>query len=108
MWQQTIAILIIFFIIYRQFHLRKKNTISIMEFRLWLIFWVLGILVIMFIKKIDLLVEYIGFSSSGINVILYMVIILLFYFIFKLRIKIEKIEKNMTEVIRNISLDNKK
>jgi small membrane protein len=108
MWQQIIAVLIILFIVYRQSVLKKKKLISSTEHKLWIIFWFLGIIVIIFIKQIDRLVGSLGFSSSGINVLLYLAIILLFYYIFRLRIKIEKIEKNITEIVRNISLNAKK
>jgi hypothetical protein len=104
MWQQIIAVLIIIFIIYRQTILNKQKLISGTEHKLWMIFWLLGIIIIIFIKQIDKLVGMIGFSSSGINVLFYLSTILLFYYIFRLRLKIEKIEKNITEIVRSISL----
>jgi small membrane protein len=104
MWQQIIALFVIIFLLYRQFISRRKGEITLFEFIFWTIFWLISILAIIFLKSIDQLVNIIGFSSSGINVLLYVSIVLLFYYIFKLRLKIEKINKDITRITREIAL----
>jgi len=102
--QQAIAIIIILFFVFRLLIQKRKSTISLMEFRLWLFFWFFSIGIIVSIKKIDNLVAYLGFSSSGINVLLYLSIAILFYLHFRARIKMEKMEKNITTLVREISI----
>ena len=86
---------------------KKRKQVSANEFYFWLIFWVLATVAIIFIKRIDSLVAHWGFSGTGIEVLFYAGVIILFYFIFRLRLRIEKIERDITEIVRNIALNNK-
>lgn len=104
MIQQVIAILILIFFIFKLGREWKKKSITINEFVFWLIFWVIGVLVIAFIKPIDKLVMELGFSSSGINLVFYVAVLLLFYLIFRMRLRMVKMEKDITELSRKISL----
>jgi len=108
MFQQVLALLIIAFFLFRLFWQKKKKQINYNEFIFWLIFWLLAGLAIIFLKKIDLFVAGLGFSGSGIDVLFYLGVVVLFYLIFRLRIKIEKIERNITKIVREISLKNNK
>lgn len=104
MWQQIIALIIILVFIWRLFIQKNKNQISKNEFTLWFVFWLLGAFAIVFIKQIDKLFEILGFSGPGINYLVYLAIISLFYLIFKLRLKIAKLEKQLTKITREIAL----
>lgn len=83
---------------------KKKKRVSGVEFYFWLIFWLFVGIIIIFIKKIDYLVASLGFSSSGIDAILYLSVAVLFYLIFKLRLKLEKTEREITKIVRAIAL----
>ncbi|MFA5109612.1 MAG: DUF2304 domain-containing protein [Patescibacteria group bacterium] len=108
MLQQVIAIVIIFFFVLRLFRQKKKKEISDNEFFLWLFFWSLAAAAIIFIKQIDRLVEFFGFSGSGINFLIYLAVLALFYLIFRLRLTVAKLDRNLTEVTRQMALNNKK
>lgn len=108
MIQQLIALIIILFFLGRLFWQKKKNVISLNEFVFWLFFWIVSIVAILCIKTIDKLVAGLGFSSSGINVLFYVGTIILFYLFLRLRLRLEKIERNLTKIVREISLMNKK
>ena len=108
MIQQLIALIIILFFLGRLFWQKKKNIISLNEFVFWLFFWIVSIVAILCIKTIDKLVAGLGFSSSGINVLFYLGTIILFYLFLRLRLRLEKIERNLTKIVREISLMNKK
>ncbi len=108
MIQQIIALALIAIFVWRLGVQKKKKEINQNEFIFWLIFWVLGALAIIFIRDIDRLVGYFGFSGSGINFLLYLAIIVLFFLIFKLRLNIAKMDKNLTEVVRKVALDKNK
>jgi len=107
MLQQIIALIIIALMLARLYWQKRKNYIGLNEFLFWLIFWVLAALLIIGLKFIDRLVADLGFSGSGIEVLLYLSVALLFYFIFRLRLKLEKIEKDITKIVKNIALKNK-
>lgn len=104
MWQQIFALILIIFFIWRLVAQKKKKQIGYNEFILWLSFWLFGALAIIFIKQLDKLLAYLGFSSPGINFLLYIAILILFYFIFKMRLKIAKLEKQLTKIVRHLAL----
>ncbi|PLX21172.1 DUF2304 domain-containing protein [Candidatus Parcubacteria bacterium] len=108
MFQIYFALIIVLFFLARTYWQKKKKKVSRNEFFFWFVFWLLVGLFILFIKKIDNFVAGLGFSASGIDVLSYLSIALIFYLIFKIIIKIEKIEKNVTELVRHISINNKK
>jgi len=105
--QQIIALIIIIFFASRLFWQKRKGRIGANEFIFWLVFWLLAALAVIFLKWIDKLVAVLGFTGSGIEVLLYAGIVVLFYLIFKLRIKIERIERDITRIVREIAMKNK-
>lgn len=107
MLQQVIALIIIAYFLARLFWQKQKNQISINEFIFWLLFWLIAAGAILLLKWIDELVASLGFSASGIEILLYLAIATLFYFIFRLRLRFENIEKNLTKIVRGMALNKK-
>lgn len=104
MLQQAIALIFIAVFIWRLISQKRKQEIGNNEFILWLSFWLLGAIAIIFIRFLDKLLVSAGFSGSGINFLLYLAVISIFYLVFKLRLKISKLEKNITDLVREIAL----
>jgi small membrane protein len=105
MLQQIIALVIIALFIWRLIKQKRKQRINKNEFLLWLVFWLMGALAIVFIRQIDQLVINLGFSGTGINFLLYLTVIILFYLVFKLHLSLAKTEANLTKIARKIALD---
>jgi len=108
MLQQIIALIIIAFFLSRLYWQKRKNHISFNEFLFWLFFWLVAAVLIIGLKFIDRLVADLGFSGSGIQVLFYLSIAILFYSIFRIRLKMEKIEKDITKIVKNIALKDEK
>jgi len=106
MFQQIIALIIIAFFLARLFWQKQKKQINANEFIFWLVFWLLAAIAIISLKWIDKLVANLGFSGSGIDILFYIAVIILFYLIFRLRLHLVKIEKNITKIVRNITIKN--
>lgn len=104
MFQQLIALLIIFYFIIKLILEKKQNKINANEFIFWFVFWGAAAIAIVFLKYIDKFVSGLGFSGTGIDFLLYIGIIILFSFVFKLRLTIARMEKNITKIVRDISL----
>ncbi len=104
MLQQAIALLFIAIFIWRLSVQKKKKQIGGNEFVFWLSFWLIGAVAVIFIRFLDKLLVTVGFSGSGINFLLYLAVLSLFYLVFKLRLKISKLEKNLTDLVREITL----
>ena len=107
MMQQYIAIAVIVFFLSRLLWQRRKKQIESREFLFWFLFWFLAGVVVLIIKKVDSLVAMFGFSSSGINVLFYISVVVLFYFVFRIRLRLEKMDREMTKIVQNIAINNK-
>ncbi len=107
MLQKILALFVIALFLGRLFWQKQKKQIGVNEFIFWLVFWFGAGFLILALKQIDQLALRLGFSSSGIEILLYLGIVILFYFIFRLRLKIEKIEKDITKIVRKIALKEK-
>jgi hypothetical protein len=104
MFQEYLALGIIFFFLFRLGLQLRRNQIPRGQFVFWLCFWLIGGILVIYLKEIDLFVAQLGFSGSGIEILLYIAVIIIFYFIFRLRLKVEKMENDLTILTRNISL----
>lgn len=104
MFQQIIALIIIIFFLSRLFWQKKKKELSGGEFKFWFFFWFSAGVAIFFIKQIDRFVLSLGFSGQGIEVLFYATIILLLYFVFRIRLRLERIEKDLTKITRELTL----
>lgn len=103
MIQQIIALAVIAYFLGKFIKQKRQRTITASEFIFWIMFWVAAAAAIIFIKQLDELVVAWGFSS-GINALLYLAVLFLFYLIFKMRLQIAKLDQNLTEMNRNLSL----
>jgi|AntRauTorckE6833_2_1112554.scaffolds.fasta_scaffold00072_67 hypothetical protein len=104
MWQQIIALVLIIILITRLSLLKKKGKIQSNEYIFWMIFWSLAGLAMLFLKQLDNLLMDFGFSGSGINFLLYLAVLFLFYLIFRLRLKILDLDTKITKLLREIAL----
>ena len=104
MFQELLALLIIFLFLARLGWQLHQKQIPRGQFIFWLIFWLIGGVLIIYIKSIDIFVARLGFSSSGIQILFYIAVAIIFYFIFRLRLKIERMESDLTTVIRLLAL----
>ncbi len=104
MLQQILALIIIIFFLIRLFDQKRKKQLNANEFLLWLIFWLCAATAIILIKQIDRLVAQLGFSGAAINILVYIVVLILVYTVFRMRLNIAKMDKNITELTRTIAL----
>jgi len=104
MIQELLALIVIFLFLGRLGWQLYKQQIPRGQFVFWLVFWLIGGILIIFIKEIDTFVAQLGFSSSGIQILFYIAVAIIFYFIFRMRLKMEKIESELTVVTRLLAL----
>jgi len=104
MWQQLLALVVIIFFLSRLFRQKRQKHLSYNEFLLWLIFWLLALAAIIFLKPLDQFVKWLGFSGSGINLLLYLVVLALIYLVFRLRLQLAKLDRNLSALNEEISL----
>jgi hypothetical protein len=101
-----IIIVFIIFVVTRVFSRYLKNDITFRELVLWLIFWALVTLAVLMPQKTDVVAQTLG-VSRGADLLVYLSIIVLFFIVFKIIVKLEKIERNITEIVRQDALKKK-
>jgi len=107
MLQQTLALIVIAFFLVRLFWQKQKKQISYAEFIFWLFFWSVGAVAIISLKWLDRIVANFGFTASGISILSYLSVAVLFYLIFRLRLKLNKMQQDITKITRHIALKDK-
>ena len=103
MLQKVLALIVVAFFLAKLLWQQRKRRLSWTEFFFWLIFWLLSAVAILMLDDIDKLVARLGFSGSGIEVLLYIGFALLLYFVFRLRLRLEKIDHQLTTLVSSMA-----
>lgn len=105
--QQLLGFLVVLFFLARLIAHKRSGQVNREEFYLWLVFWLAVGAVIALLKPIDTLVGRLGFSTSAINILAYLGIAVLFYALFRLRVRMAKLEKDITKVVEEVAIRKK-
>ena len=101
-----IQILLILFIIYAVIKVAlryKDKIISLQEFVLWTIFWFMVGFVIILPSATSLAANWVG-VGRGVDLAIYISILILFYLVFRILARLDKIDKDVTKIVRKIAL----
>lgn len=102
---QILISIFAFFAISRLIIKKIRAELGVSKFLIWLIFW-LAVGVIVWIPDItQRLADLLGIGR-GADLIFYLSILVLFYLIFKIYIKIERVERDITKIVRKDSINN--
>lgn len=104
---QVLAFMFVTFAASRAVLRAKDKKISLGELFFWLAIWGGLIFVVFFPESISKVARLVGIGR-GIDVIVYTSIGLLFYLIFRIYVKLEDTEKEITRVVREIAINKKK
>lgn len=102
--QQIVAIVIIALIIWRVARRFYRKEITAKSFIVWLVFWLVALVVVIFLRQIDFLAARIGIIASGIELVVYLAVVIAFYLIFRIFVRIDKMEKNITKAVRAMAI----
>ncbi|MFA6410204.1 MAG: DUF2304 domain-containing protein [Candidatus Buchananbacteria bacterium] len=103
---KIVIILFILFILWRTFIRFKKSDITSREFLIWLGFWFLVIGATLVPKKTDIIAQWLG-VGRGADLLVYLSIIVLFFIAFKIIVKLEKIDHDITNIVRKQAIADK-
>jgi hypothetical protein len=104
----TIQMMILIFIVFaisRVILKFKKKETTYQLFFLWMIFWLLVAFSTIFPEWLSFISNKIG-VGRGVDVAIYVAILALFYLVFRLFVKFEKVDRQLSEIVRKISLTN--
>lgn len=82
----------------------RSSDVTGRELTLWLVFWFLVALAVVFPHKTDRLAQFVG-VERGADLLVYISIIALFFIGFKIIVRLEKIDRAITTVVRRTALD---
>jgi len=98
-----IVIFFVIFAIWRTIVRLKREEIRIVETAIWVIFWLIVGTVAIIPQTTDIVAQFLG-VSRGVDLLVYISIVVLFFIIFKIIVKLEKIERNVTKIVRHLAL----
>ena len=103
---QIVGTLIILAILFQLIRKIITDKASFLKMIFWLFFWGLGLLIIWLPKDtLDKLGDIFG-VGRGVDVLIYLSIIFLFYNNLRLNRKIDRLQKDITKIVRKIAKTN--
>jgi len=100
---QYLLSFLILLIIYRVVIKWKQGILTSRDLIFWTGFWFVVGIIILLPDTTSFMAELVGIGR-GADLIVYLSIVLIFYIIFQMTIKIEKIERNITKVVRTVAM----
>lgn len=103
---QIILSVFILFILLKTWLSYKTRQISTSFFILWVLLWLVGLFAIFYPGLLGKIANLLNIGR-GVDFALYVSIILLFYLVYKINIKIGKLNRDLTKLVRKIVIKNK-
>lgn len=103
---QVIAAIFTLFALSRAYLRFKERKLSSFAFIFWMLVWVAGVLAILLPDVTTRIAKIFGIGR-GVDVILYASIVIIFYLLFRIYIKIEDTQREITELTRKVALGDK-
>lgn len=100
---QIIVLAFIFFVFLKILKKYREKIISNREMLLWSLVWLLAALLIIWPGTTSFLASQLGIGR-GVDLIVYLALILNLYLIFRLYVRVEKLGKNITELVRKLAI----
>lgn len=102
-------ILFTLFSLYAIFNVWKKKKEGQLGSRgagFWILFWLSAIVAVLWPNSTTILANKLGIGR-GSDLVLYISIVIIFFLIFKLHLKIEAVSRDITKVVRKESLNSR-
>jgi hypothetical protein len=94
---------VLLFVIPSLFASYKKGSLTLLGFVTWSFFWILGLLVIWIEDLIGIIGHFLGVTRS-IDALIYLSIVFLLYSYINQKIKINEINREITQLTRKLAL----
>ena len=73
----------------------------------WIGFWLLAVILVLWPNSTGVVANYLGIGR-GADLVFYVSLVVIFYLVFKLNVKLESLGRDVTKVVRAKSLENEK
>lgn len=104
---QILAVLFALFALSRALLRMKDGRVSVKEFMFWGALWIL-VIVVAFIPGVAGSISLVLGIERPVDALVYSGIILLFYLMFRIYVKLDGLEQEITEIVKQVALRKKK
>ncbi len=104
---QIIVSLFVVVILYKLFKQRQGGKLSTSAFLIWFLLW-LAVLVVFWQPEVTSYLANLLGIGRGADLAIYLSILVIFFILFRIYIRLSKIESQITKVIRKDAIDNVK
>lgn len=101
---QFIIFTFIAFVIFKVFSKFKGKNLTLIELFGWVAFWLAVAAIIALPQSTGFFAKILG-VGRGTDVVIYISIIVIFYLIFKIQVRFEKIERDITKIVRDKAIN---
>lgn len=95
----TLAILVMILVILRY----RQRRIGALPFFLWLLLWIGAAIVILFPNSTMVVARLLGIGR-GADLVLYLGVILILYLLFRMFVRLEYLDREITQIVRTLAL----
>ena len=107
MFVQIILVLVFLFLFFKTFFKLKHKELFLSEAIGWMFLWFFGLILAFKPDNASYFAKILGIGR-GVDLVIYAALIILFYLQFRLMIRIEKNNRDITKLTREKTLENKK
>jgi hypothetical protein len=101
---QVFLVCVVFGVIWKTFQKYKGGAITVREFVLWLVFWFIVGTLVVFPDATQTVASSVGIGR-GVDLVIYLAIISLFVGLFFVLTRIERLERDVTKIVRKMALE---
>ena len=100
---QILAIIFCLFAMWRVIAKFRRRELKVSEFLMWLIFWLSVAVAFITPESLTRLANILGIGR-GADLVLYAAVVVVFYLMFRISIRLEKMERDITKAVRKNAL----
>lgn len=102
---QILSLILIALVIYKATRRLFKKDLSFLLYLVWISAWLFVAIFVVWPEILSRLAAFVGIGR-GVDLIIYLSIFSLFYFVFKISLRQDRLEKNLADIVRKIALNN--
>jgi len=103
---QIVVSLFVVLVVFRLTKKFKDRSLKTSEFTGWLLIWLVVLIVFWLPQTTSYLAFFLGIGR-GVDLAVYMAVLICFYLIFRLYLKVDRQQKEITKLVRHLALNEK-
>lgn len=105
MFIKIITLILVVLLVMRVGDKFKKKALSFKEALFWGVLWFAVGVVVLYPRLADQLAAALGLqTATGIDLVVYVAVAVVFYLVFRLYVRLDKVEHNLTKLSRHLAL----